>query len=169
MAGKKRVVFVCSQNAARSQMAEGFLRALYGDSYDAASAGLRSSSVSRTATRVMKEAGIDISAQQSKSIADLGGERFDLVATLCDEAACIPRPLLPPGNEYLHQEFPDPSNFRGDEEEILVACRDLRDRIEAWIREQFGPGGLTGGDGPLVPPGPSGSPKDVKGETAKPM
>lgn len=168
MAGKKRVVFVCNQNAARSQMAEGFLRALYGDSYDAASAGLRSSRVSRTATRVMKEAGIDISAQQSKSSADLEGERFDLVVTLCDEAACIPRALLPTGNEYLHQEFPDPSNFRGDEEEILAACRDLREQIESWIRGQFGPG-VTGEDRPLVPPGPSGSPKDVKGETAKPM
>jgi arsenate reductase len=138
MAVKKRVVFVCSQNAARSQMAEWFLRSLYGDSYDAASAGLRSFRVSRTATRVMKEAGIDISAQQSKSIADLGGERFDLVVTLCEEAACIPRVLLPPGNGYLHQEFPDPANFRGEEEEIPDAFRDLREQIGSWIREQFG-------------------------------
>jgi arsenate reductase len=144
MAGKRRVIFICSRNAARSQMAEGFLRSLYGDTYDAASAGLRAFRVSRTATRVMKESGIDISAHRSKSIGELAGTRFDLVVSLCDEAACTPRSLLPPGDEYIHKEFPDPANFRGDEEEILEAYRDVRDRIESWIREQFGPKGSPG-------------------------
>ena len=141
MAGKRRVVFICSRNAARSQMAEGFLRSLYGMSYDAASAGLRSFRVSRTATRVMKEAGIDISTHRSRSIGELAGEKFDLVVTLCEEAASAPRSLLPPGDGYLHQEFPDPANFRGDEKEILEAYRNLRDQMGSWIREQFGPGG----------------------------
>ena len=141
MTVKRRVVFVCGQNAARSQMAEGFLRSLYGDRYDAASAGFRSFRVSLTATRVMKEAGIDISAHWSKSIGELGVARFDLVVTLCDEAACIPPSLLPPGDGYLHKEFPDPVTFRGSEQEILEAYRDLRDGIKSWIREQFGPGG----------------------------
>ncbi len=144
MAMKRKVIFICGRNAARSQMAEGFTRSLYGDSYDAASAGLRSFRVSRTAIRVMKEAGVDISAHRSKSIAELAGARFDLVVTLCDKAACIPGSFLPPGDEYLHKEFPDPGNFRGDEEEILEASRDVRDRIESWIREQFGPGGSPG-------------------------
>ena len=133
-------------------MAEGFLRSLYGESYDAASAGIHASRVSRTATRVMKEAGIDISAHRSKSIGEHAGERFDLVVTLCDEATCIPRSLLPPGGEYLHKEFPDPENLRGDEEEILEAYRDLRDQIESWIREQFGPGGSPGKTDLPAPP-----------------
>jgi arsenate reductase len=152
MAGKRRVVFICGQNAARSQMAEGFLRSLYGDRYDAASAGLRSFRVSRTATRVMKEAGIDISAHRSKSIGELGGARFDLVVTLCDEAACIPSSLLPPGDGYLHHEFPDPAHFRGNEEEILESYRDLRDGIESWIRERFVPAGSPGKTEPSPPP-----------------
>jgi len=143
MSGKRRVIFICSRNAARSQMAEGFLRALHADTCDAASAGLRAFRVSQTAIRVMKEAGIDISAQRSKSIGDLAGARFDLVVTLCDEAACIPPSLLPPGDEYLHKVFPDPGNFRGNEEEILAAYRDVRDRMAVWIGEQFGPGSPT--------------------------
>jgi arsenate reductase len=144
MERKRKVIFICGRNAARSQMAEGFLRSLYGDTYEAASAGLSSHRVSRTATRVMKETGIDISAHRSKSIAGLAGARFDLVVTLCDEAACIPGSLLPPGDQYLHKEFPDPGNFRGDEEKTREAYRDVRDRIESWIREQFGPGGSPG-------------------------
>lgn len=143
MTGKRRVIFICSRNAARSQMEEGFLRSLYGDIYDAASAGLRAFRVSRTAIRVMKEAGIDISAQRSKSVGDLAGTRFDLVVTLCDKAACISPSILPPGDEYLHKVFPDPGNFRGNEEEFLAAYRDVRDRIAAWIGEQFGPGSAT--------------------------
>ncbi|MDD1661997.1 MAG: hypothetical protein LUQ49_06005, partial [Methanomicrobiales archaeon] len=97
------------------------------------------------AIRVMKESGIDISASRSKYIGDLSGERFDIVVTLCDEAASTPRTLLPPGDGYLHQEFPDPANFRGDEEEILEAYRTLRDRMGSWIREQFGNGGSDAG------------------------
>jgi arsenate reductase len=151
MAEKRRVIFICSRNAARSQMAEGFLRALCGNTYEAASAGLRSSRVSRTAVRVMKEAGIDISAHRSKSIGELAGSRFDLVVSLCDQAACIPRHLLPQGNKYLHKEFPDPAYFEGDKEESLPAYRDIRDRIESWIGEQFGPGGQRGKVGLSIP------------------
>jgi arsenate reductase len=144
MDGKKWVVFVCSRNAARSQMAEGFLRALYGERYGAASAGLRTFRVSSTATRVMGEAGIDISSHRSKSVGELGGREFDLVVTLCDEAACIPRHHLPPAGRYLHRPFPDPAAVTGDEGEILAAYRDIRDRIGAWVREEFGPGSSPG-------------------------
>jgi arsenate reductase len=155
MGGKRKVIFVCSRNAARSQMAEGFLRALYGDTYEAASAGLRTSRVSRSAIQVMGEVGIDISAHRSKSAGDLGGGRFDLVVTLCDEAACAPRKLLPPGDGYLSRAFPDPATFTGDEREILAAFRDVRDRIGSWIREEFGPGGpIRGMDSPGLPPPP---------------
>jgi arsenate reductase len=141
MGRKKKIIFICSRNAARSQMAEGFLRALHGERFEAASAGLASFRVSRTATRIMREVGIDISGQRSKSVSELAGARFDLVVTLCEEAACAPRALLPPGDRYIHKEFPDPSGFGGDEEEILAAYRDVRDRIGTWIREQFAPGG----------------------------
>jgi arsenate reductase len=163
MTAKRRVVFICSRNAARSQMAEGFLTALYGDIYDAASAGLRAFRMSRTAIRVMKEAGIDISAQRSKSIGELGGTRFDLVVTLCDEAGCIPPPLLPPGDRYLHKVFPDPGTFPGNEEEVLAAYRDVRDRIGVWIRQQFGPGG-SAVDGDL----PSRSPPRISKRRKRP-
>jgi arsenate reductase len=119
MARKRKVIFICGRNVARSQMAEGFLRALYGDTCEAASAGLRSFRVSRTAIRVMKESGIDISAHRSKSIGELSGTGFDLIVRLCDEAACTPRPLLPQGARYLHKAFPDPGTFQGDEQESL--------------------------------------------------
>jgi arsenate reductase len=147
MDGKKKVVFVCGRNAARSQMAEGFLRALYGERFEAASAGLRPSRVSRTAIRVMAEAGIDISSHRSKSLGELEGRAFDLVVTLCDEAACVPRALLPEGYRYLHREFPDPAALGGSGEEVLAGYRDVRDRIGAWIREEFGPGGRPGAGG----------------------
>jgi arsenate reductase (thioredoxin) len=147
MGRKKKVLFVCGRNAARSQMAEGFLRALFDGSYEAASAGLGSSRVSRTAIRVMAEAGIDISPHRSKAIGEFAGEEFDVVATLCDEAACTPRHLLPRAGLYIHRAFPDPAGFTGREEEVLAAYREVRDGIRAWVREEFGP---------LRPPGPAG-------------
>jgi arsenate reductase len=148
MGGKKKVVFICSRNAARSQMAEGLLRALYGDIYEPLSAGLRPSRVSRTATRVMGEIGIDISGHRSKSVDELGGGRFDIVVTVCNEAACVPRRLLPLGETYLHVAFPDPGALTGNEEEVLAGYRRIRDQIRSWIGEQFGPGGPAGEDVP---------------------
>jgi len=88
------------------------------------------------------------------------------VVTLCNEAGYAPRALLPRGERYLHRGFPDPAAFGGNEEEILAAYRDLRDRIGAWVREEFGPGRFPGQDPDASLSGP-GSPKDVKGETAK--
>jgi arsenate reductase len=144
MEGKRKVIFVCSRNAARSQMAEGFLRALYGEAYEAASAGLRPFRVSRTASRVMGEAGIDLGGHRSKPVGEFAGTRFDLVVSLCDEAGCVPRALLPEGDRYLHRPFPDPAGFGGSDEEVLAAYREVRDRIGAWVREEFGPGGRPG-------------------------
>ena len=167
MAGKSRVLFVCGRNAARSQMAEGYLRALYGSTYEAASAGLSSSRLSRSAVRVMAEAGIDISSHRSKPVGEFAAAEFDVVATLCDEAGCMPRSLLPSARRYLHWSFPDPAGFTGTGEEVLAGYREIRDRIGAWVREEFGPGGTRTlrGDDPSLP-GPV-SPKDVKGETLK--
>jgi arsenate reductase len=165
MTGRRKVLFVCGRNAARSQMAEALLGALPGDRYESSSAGLRPSTVSRTAIRVMAEAGIDISACRSKSVGELAGERFDVLVTLCDEAACAPAPALPRAERYLHRPFPDPAAFRGEDEEVLAAWRDLRDRMAAWILGEFGPGGPSGKTDPPGPGGPA-SPQNVKGETA---
>ena len=152
---KSKVIFICNRNAARSPMAEGFLRALYREACEAASAGLQSFRVSSTAIRVMREAGIDISSHRSKSLSELSGTQFDLVISLCEEAACTPKPLLPGAKQYLHKAFPDPATFRGDEEEVLAAYRDVRDRIGSWIRDEFGPGGsLRETDPPCSPPPP---------------
>ncbi|MDD1669745.1 MAG: arsenate reductase ArsC [Methanomicrobiales archaeon] len=154
MGGKRKVLFVCGRNAARSQMAEGYLRALYGDLYQASSAGLRPSVVSRTAIRVMGEEGIDISSHRSKSLSEFSGGPQDLVVTLCDEASSLPAGLLPPAGRYLHRSFSDPVSFTGNEGEVLAAYRDVRDRIGDWIREEFGPGAAPGEgtrSGPLHP------------------
>jgi arsenate reductase len=141
MANKRKVIFICSRNAARSQMAEGFLHALYGDLFEASSAGLRPFRLSRTATRIMNEIGIDISGHRSKSIEEFAGTAFDIVVTVCDEAACVPRHLLPRGETYLHVAFPDPGALAGNEEEVLAGYRRIRDQIRIWIRDAFGPGG----------------------------
>jgi arsenate reductase len=154
MGGKRKVIFICSRNAARSQMAEGFLRALYGDLYEASSAGLRPFRLSRTATRIMNEIGIDISGHRSKSVEEFAGAVFDIVVTVCDEAACIPRHLLPAGKTYRHVSFPDPGALTGSEEEVLAGYRGIRDRIRAWIRDEFRPGGSVGHDIPGSAPPP---------------
>jgi arsenate reductase len=154
MSGKRTVLFICGRNAARSQMAEGFLRALYGDRYQASSAGLRPSVVSRTATRVMGEVGIDISSHRSKPLSEFSGGHLDLVVTLCDEASCLPADRLPPAGQYLHLLFPDPTSFTGDETEVLAAYRGVRDRIGEWIREEFGRGEHSGGPDETRPASP---------------
>lgn len=136
---KKRVLFICTANAARSQMAEGLLRAKYGDRYEAFSAGTRQSKVSIRAIEVMREIGIDISHHQSKTIAALGGGSFDLAVTLCDnvQAVC---PIIPGAKKTIHKGFADPHLTQGTEEEVLDGYRKVRDGIAAWIGCEFGPG-----------------------------
>ncbi len=134
---RKKVLFICSQNAARSQMAEGYLRACYGDRYEAFSAGTRASTVNRLAIRVMMENGIDISHQRSKSIQEFHGHEMDVVVILCDTSKGI-CPFYPWTKETLHMTFPDPGEFTGNEEEQLHLFRSLRNRIQCWIDEQFG-------------------------------
>ncbi|HEY8731486.1 MAG TPA: arsenate reductase ArsC [Candidatus Limnocylindria bacterium] len=124
-----RVVFLCGHNSARSQMAEGFLRALGGDRFAAESAGTVASELHPLAVRVMREAGIDISAQRSKSIDELAGP-FDVCVTVCD-ANC---PIPPGAGLQLRWKFPDPVLARGTEEERLAAFRVVRDGIEKRVR-----------------------------------
>ena len=134
---KKRVLFICTHNSARSQMAEALLRALYGEKYDACSAGTQPSQINPDAVRVMKEIGIDISRRRSKSVDEFRGWKFDLVVTVCDQAreSC---PLFPGAKNYLHQGFEDPSGFEGTEAEKLALFRKVRDEIKTWIVGAFG-------------------------------
>ena len=134
---KKRVLFICTANAARSQMAEGLLRAKYGDRYEAFSAGTRQSEVSIRAITVMQEIGIDISHHQSKTLAALGGESFDLAVTLCNNVHAV-CPIVPGAKKTIHIGFADPHLTGGTEEESLGGYRKVRDEIAAWIDHEFG-------------------------------
>jgi arsenate reductase len=133
---KKRVLFICTHNAARSQMAEGFLRALHGNRYEVFSAGTEPGRVSPYAIMVMAEIGIDIGAHHSKSIQEFLNQDFDHVITVCDHAkeSC---PYFPGGKKILHKSFEDPSALTGTEEEIMAAFRRVRDEIRNWIENEF--------------------------------
>ncbi len=135
--GKKSVLFICTHNAARSQMAEGYLRARYGDRYEAYSAGTQPTPLSPRAIRVMQEIGIDISGQHSKSLEEFFDAEIDTAVTICDEAtaAC---PFCPGAKEVVHQAFADPEQLTGTEEAILAGYRRVRDEIVRWIDATFG-------------------------------
>jgi arsenate reductase len=133
---KKKVLFVCFHNSARSQMAEGLLQALRGDWYEAFSAGVEPSNVNPHAVQVMAELGIDISMHRSKSMQEFKGMSFDYVVTVCDQAkeSC---PFFPGGGKRIHKNFQDPSKFTGTEDEILTGFREIRDQIKDWIESTF--------------------------------
>ena len=133
---KPRVLFLCTHNSARSQMAEGLLRHLAGDRLEAYSAGTAVTRVRPEAVTVMDEIGVDVSGQESKTLERYLREPFDYVITVCDEAneAC---PVFPGAKNRLHWSFEDPSRVTGSDEERLVAFRaardGLRERIEGEI------------------------------------
>jgi arsenate reductase len=131
---KSKVLFVCTHNSARSQMAEGFLRALAGDRFDVDSAGTEKTSVNPLAIRAMAERHIDISRQTSKVIDGVMQTPWDVLITVCDDAKerC---PFVPGVQQRLHWSLPDPSRAIGTEEERLAAFRRVRDHIETRIRE----------------------------------
>ncbi len=131
---RQRVLFLCVHNSARSQMAEGLLRARGGDRFQAFSAGNEATEVRPLAIRAMAELGIDISGQRSKTTAELGGARFDYAVTVCDDAkeAC---PYYANAAQQVHWGFDDPSAATGSEEERLAVFRRVRDEIAASIDE----------------------------------
>jgi arsenate reductase len=133
---KTRVLFLCTHNSARSQMAEGLLRHLSRNHFEAMSAGTEATHVRPLAIRAMDEVGVDISAQESETLGRYLREPFDYVITVCDEAneAC---PFFPGANERLHWSFPDPSKAQGTEEERLEVFRRVRDDIEDRIRREL--------------------------------
>jgi len=139
MTRKPRILFICTANAARSQMAEGLLREKYGDRYDVFSAGTRQSKVSTRAIAVMQEIGIDISHHRSKTLAEYEGVPFDLAVTLCDNAHAV-CPVIPGAKKTIHHGFADPHLTPGTEEETLEGYRTVRDEISAWIYREFGAG-----------------------------
>jgi len=132
----KRVLFLCSHNSARSQMAEGFLRALGGDRFEAASAGTEARGVHPFAIQAMAEAGIDISTQESKTIDRYLGDPFDLVITVCDDAAqaC---PVFPSARARRHWSFPEPSSAIGDDEQRFAVFAEVRDAIRERVEDEL--------------------------------
>ena len=136
MPERSRVLFLCTHNSARSQMAEGLLRHMAGDRFEAMSAGTEATHVRPLAVQAMEEIGVDISGQESKTLARYLQEPFDYVITVCDDAneAC---PFFPGAQSRLHWSFEDPSRVEGSEEERLAVFRSVRDRICERIKDDL--------------------------------
>ncbi|MDK2916568.1 MAG: hypothetical protein PWR25_1125 [Euryarchaeota archaeon] len=132
---KQRVLFIGTNNAARTQMAEGYLRARYGDRYEACSAGIAPTALDPLAAEVMGEIGVDISKQQAKDLGLFDGEEMDYVVALCAGGVC---PMFPWTKETIHVDFPDPGRATGTPDKVRAAYRRSRDAITAWIDGQFG-------------------------------
>lgn len=141
---KKRVLFICIHNSARSQMAEAWLQAICGNKFEAQSAGLEPGTLNPLVVEVMAEVGIDISRKTPKSVFDLwkSGPLFTHVVTVCDETSAEQCPIFPGPANRLHWGFPDPSALTGTREEKLAGTRKIRDeirmKIEKWCDEICG-------------------------------
>ncbi|MGI6550543.1 MAG: arsenate reductase ArsC, partial [Syntrophomonadales bacterium] len=130
---------VCTQNSARSQMAEGLLRSMYGDRYEVFSAGTEPLRVNPFAIAAMKEIGVDLSGHRSKSIEEFTDTDIDYAVTVCDSAreSC---PWLPNARAMIHHSFPDPAAVSGNEEVILAEFERVRDEIRSWIENAVAEG-----------------------------
>ena len=128
----KKVLFLCTGNSCRSQMAEGFLRHMAGDRFEVFSAGVKPTQVNLLAIKVMAEAGIDISKHRSKSAMEFIGQQFDYIITVCDNAkqTC---PVFPGKHEKIHWDLEDPAEAQGNEEERLSFFRRIRDEIKNMV------------------------------------
>ena len=138
---KKRVLFVCIHNSARSQMAEAFLNQVCGEEFEAHSGGLEPGRLNPVVIEGMQEIGIDISGNPTKAVFDMfkSGKMFAYVITVCDEASAERCPIFPGVTTRLHWSFPDPSSVSGTHEEKLAKTREVRDmikaKIETWCEE----------------------------------
>lgn len=132
MAEKLKVLFLCTGNSCRSQMAEGWARHLKGDIIEAFSAGVNPVNVSQRAIKVMAQAGVDISNHRSKHVDELAGLDFDYVVTVCDSAKehC---PFFPNARKMIHKSFADPANASGTDEQVMAEFRRVRDEIKAFV------------------------------------
>jgi arsenate reductase (thioredoxin) len=143
---RRKVLFLCTHNSARSQMAEGLLRHLAGDRFEVHSAGTEATRIKPEAIAAMTELGVDISGQESKGLERYLGEPFDYVVTVCDDAneAC---PVFPGAKNRLHWSFGDPSRATGSDEERLEVFRAVRDEIQRRIEREL----VVAGRDPLTP------------------
>ncbi len=136
MSEKPRILVLCTGNSARSQMGEGLLKNIYGDTYIIDSAGIHPSTVRLEAIAVLAEIGIDISGNRSKSVDEFAGQTIEYVLTVCDNAKenC---PYFPAATKLIHHAFDDPAEVEGSEEIRLSAFRKVRDEIALYLRNDF--------------------------------
>lgn len=136
---KKKVLFVCIHNSARSQMAEELLRKLAGDRFEVESAGIEPGKLNPIVIEVLKEEGVNITGKQTQAVSDLVkmGKQYNYVITVCDETSAERCPIFPGMSQRLHWGFTDPSKFEGIFEEKLVKTKmvkeEIRQRIEQWL------------------------------------
>jgi arsenate reductase len=135
---KVKVLFLCTGNSARSQMAEGYLRHTAGDQFEALSAGIEPKGLNPLAVEAMQEIGIDISHQRSKDVVSLLGQHIPYVVTVCDNARehC---PIFPRTYKFLHWSFEDPAAAQGSHEEKMAVFRRVRDEIAHRIDAELVP------------------------------
>jgi arsenate reductase len=138
---KRKALFICVHNSARSQMAEAWLNSICGECFAAQSAGLEPGTLNPLAVKVMREAGIDISGKKTQAVFDVfkSGQLFSHVITVCDESSAEKCPIFPGPTKRLHWSFADPSQVTGTDEEKLARVREIRDeireKIEDWCAE----------------------------------
>lgn len=134
---KRKILFICVHNSARSQMAEAWTNHICGDFFEAQSAGLEPGTLNPLAVEVMQEIGIDISHKQTQAVFDVfkSAQLFAYVVTVCDETSAEKCPIFPGPTKRLHWSFPDPSQVTGSKEEKLEQVRAIRDEIRAKIEE----------------------------------
>jgi arsenate reductase len=132
---KAKILFVCIHNSARSQMAEAFLNQICGEQFEAHSAGIEPGKLNPIVVEAMREVGLDISRNQTKSVSDMvsSGQSFAYVITVCDETSAERCPIFRGGTARLHWSFPDPSALGGDHEQKLDRTRQIRDTIKSRI------------------------------------
>ena len=139
---RKRVLFICIHNSARSQIAEAYLKQIAGDRFEVESAGLEPGKLNPLAVKAMREAAIDISRNTTQSVFDLfkSGKRFQYVISVCDDASAQRCPIFPGVTTRMSWSFADPSAFTGTEQERLeqtIRVRDeIRERIKRWVEEE---------------------------------
>jgi arsenate reductase (thioredoxin) len=133
---RTKVLFLCTGNSARSQMAEGLLRHFAGEQFEVFSAGTKPAGLNPLAVKAMREIGIDISDHRSKNVSEFLGASIPYVVTVCDRAkeSC---PIFPGAFKFLNWSFDDPAEARGTDEERLAVFRRVRDEIAAKIQNQF--------------------------------
>ena len=134
---KKKVLFICVHNSARSQMAEAFLNDICGDYFDAHSAGLEPGQLNPLAIQAMREVGINISEKKTQAVFDVfkSGQFFPYVITVCDESEAAGCPIFPGVTQRLHWSFPDPSGLTGSHEQRLEGTRNIRDAIRSQVQK----------------------------------